>query len=79
VAELIDEFIKLLAHHEGAVPDASDVRESALAAAVEIRQPSPRWRHVRMLLKAMKASVAGVSTLATALANIQTIVDHFPR
>jgi hypothetical protein len=79
VAALFEEFMKLLAHHEGAVPDAADVRASALAATHETQQPSPRWSLVRTLTKDIQASVAGVSTLAALVTNIQTILVHLPR
>jgi hypothetical protein len=79
VAAMLGEFIKILAEHEGSVPDAADVRESALAARRETQQPSPRWPLVRTWVKGIQASVAGVSTLAATVAKIQAILDYFPK
>lgn len=79
LAMLLKEFTELLAHHAGDVPDAADVRESVQVAIRETEGPSPRWRFVRTLLKGIQASVAGASTLAAAITNMQTILDHLPR
>jgi hypothetical protein len=78
VAALLDEFIGLLARHQDSVADAADIRESAATARAELAKPSPRWGVVRGLLKGIAAGVAGVSVLAEAVNNIQTLVAHLP-
>lgn len=77
-AALLDEFIRLLANHESSVADAEDMRESAAAARAELAKPSPRWPIIRGLLRGIAAGVAGVSALAEAVNNIQTLVAHLP-
>jgi hypothetical protein len=75
-ATLLDEFIQLLASHEGSVADAVGLRESAAAAKAELAERSPRWQVVRGLLRGIAAGVAGVSVLAEAVNNIQALVAH---
>ena len=75
-AVLLDEFIQMLARHEGSVTDAAGIRESAAAAQAELAEPSPRWQVVRGLLRGIAAGVAGVSALAEAVNNIQALVAH---
>jgi hypothetical protein len=77
-AELLDEFIQLLASHESSVADAAGIRESAAAARAEVAEPSPRWQVVRGLLRGIAAGVAGVSALAEAVNNIQALIAHLP-
>jgi hypothetical protein len=75
-ATLLDEFIHLLQIHQDSVADSADILESAAAARAELVEPSPRWHIVKGLLKGVAAGVAGVSTLAEAINNIQTIIVH---
>lgn len=79
VAAMLNEFVTLLVGHEDAILDASDVRDSALAALRETQQSSPRWSLVRTWVKGIQTSVAGVSALATAVSNVQTVLGHIPR
>ena len=77
--EMLEDFVRLLGLFEGAVPDASDIREAAEAAKVEAGEPSPRWGAVRGLLRGIAASVAGVAALTDAIKNVQDLVTHLPR
>jgi hypothetical protein len=75
-AKLLDEFLDLLQTHQNLVADAADVRQSVEVARAELADHSPRWHIVRVLLKGIAASVAGVSALAEAVNNIQTLISH---
>jgi len=77
-AAMLDEFIRLLEIHQISIADASDIHESAVAAKAELAEPSPRWQIVRGLLRGIAAGVAGVSTLAAAINNIQALIAQIP-
>jgi hypothetical protein len=77
-AALLDEFIGLLARHQGSVADAAGIRESAAAARAELAEPSPKWQIVRGLLRGIAAGVADVTALAEAINTIQALVAHLP-
>jgi hypothetical protein len=75
----LDEFLDLLANHEGSIEGASDVRESVMEVQREAAEASPRWAVVRILLGGIAASVNGVATLAGAINNILEVVGRISR
>jgi hypothetical protein len=77
--EKLDNFMKLVARHEGALEDPSDVRESLVEAQREAAVPSPRWTVVRALLGRIADSVKRVAVLTEAINGIIEIVGHIPK
>jgi len=75
----LDDFMDLLARHEGALEDPSDVRESLMEARHEAAEPSPRWTAVRALLGHIADSVKRVAILTDAINGIIEIVGHISR
>lgn len=73
-AELLSDFIRQLPQFDDSIEDPADIRDLAEAAQAEILKPSPRRPVVRHLLEVISARVAGVSTLADAINNIQELV-----
>jgi hypothetical protein len=75
----LDDFMDLLARHEGVLEDPSDVRESLIEAQHEAAAPSPRWTVVRALLGRIADSVRRVATLTEAINGIIEIVGHISK
>lgn len=75
----LDDFMELLARHEGVLEDPSDVRESLIEAQHEVAAPSPRWTVVRALLGRIADSVRRVATLTEAINGIIEIVGHISK
>jgi hypothetical protein len=75
----LDDFMDLLARHEGALEDPSDVRESLMEAQHEAAEPSPRWTVIRALLGHIADSVKRIATLTDAINGIIEIVGHISR
>jgi hypothetical protein len=73
---MLDQFIHLLQSHHDSVANSADILRTAETARDKLAEPSPRWHIVKGLLKRVAAAVAGVSALAEAINNIQTIILH---
>lgn len=77
--EKLDNFMELVARHESALEDPSDVRQSLVEAQHEAAAPSPRWTVVRALLGSIADSVKRVATLTEAINGIIEIVGHISK
>ncbi len=75
-AAMLDEFIRLLEVHQGAVADAAGIRDAAEVARAELAGPSPRWQVVRAVLRGVASGVTSVSALAEAVDKIQALIAH---
>lgn len=75
----LDNFMELLARHDRALEEPSDVRESLKEARHEAAAPSPRWTVVRALLGHIADSVKRVAALTEAINGIIEIVGHISK
>jgi hypothetical protein len=68
--------MKLLAEHEGEVPDADEVLGAANAMKTAVQQERPNKLSLRSLLAGITGSVSGVAVLAEAAARISDAIAH---
>jgi len=79
LSKKLEEFTDLVAHHEGAVEDAPNVRKAVQEAQREVAQSAPRWPILHMLFRGIAASVSGVAALTDAMNGILTLLGRMPR
>ncbi len=75
VAEL-QKLIELVRASQQTVPEAQEVRSSAIKAQKELRSKRPNFDRVRERLSWIGGTVAGIDALADTVAKIQQLIAH---
>lgn len=72
----LDALIKLLAEHEGEVPNADEILGAANAMKADVHRERPNRLFLLSLLGGITGSVSGVAVLAEAAARISDAIAH---